>query len=264
MASAAYLYIFWGKDMRKLLAILLIICMLATALVACNDKDKDEGKSNDGNGTTSSDDISSDKNQDNTDGNNAGNNGENSDNSSNNDEKTPIKDSEGLSYELNEDEIGYTVVGIGTYTYTELDIPTTYNGLPVTSIDKFAFRDCTKLTSITIPNSVTSIGEDAFMSCSRLSSIIIPDSVTSIGNYAFYSCTRLTSIEIPNSVTSIGRTAFSGCSKLTNVTFENPNGWMLISGNSGEISISSGDLSNKSTAAEYLISTYFYYPWKRS
>ena len=171
MASAAYLYIFWGKDMRKLLAILLIICMLATALVACNDKDKDEGKSNDGNGTTSSDDISSDKNQDNTDGNNVGNNGENSDNSSNNDEKTPIKDSEGLSYELNEDGIGYTVVGIGTYTYTELDIPTTYNGLPVTSIGKFAFRDCTKLTSITIPNSVTSIGEDAFERCIGLASV---------------------------------------------------------------------------------------------
>ena len=88
----------------------------------------------------------------------------------------------------------------------------TYNGTTysVTSIGSEAFRDCTGLTSITIPNSVTSIGDFAFFGCKGLISITIPNSVTEIGNNAFSRCTRLRlrSIAIPNSVTEIGNDAF--------------------------------------------------------
>ena len=74
----------------------------------------------------------------------------------------------------------------------------------VTSIGNNAFQDCSRLTSITIPNSVTSIGEWAFYSCSGLTSVTIGNSVTSIGEFAFFGCSGLTSVTIPNSVTSIG------------------------------------------------------------
>ena len=95
---------------------------------------------------------------------------------------------------------------------------TTYS---VTSIGDGAFRNCSSLTSVTIPNSVTSIGDGAFSGCSSLTSVTIPYSVTSIGDYAFQGCSSLTSVTIPNSVTSIGDYAFCYCSALTSVTIPN-------------------------------------------
>ena len=122
-----------------------------------------------------------------------------------------------LTFTLNGDGTEYSVSDCLGTASGSLDIPSTYNGLPVTSIGDFAFQFCSSLTSVTIPNSVTSIGNYAFESCSSLTSITIPDSVTSIGNRAFYGCSSLTSITIPNSVTSIGVGAFAACSSLTSI-----------------------------------------------
>ena len=88
----------------------------------------------------------------------------------------------------------------------------------VTSIGYKAFRACSTLRSIEIPNSVTSIGNRAFC-LSSLQSVIIPNSVTSIAEYAFYECNLLQSINIPSGVTSIGQYAFSYCNSLETVTF---------------------------------------------
>ena len=98
-----------------------------------------------------------------------------------------------------------------------------YNGTTysVTSIRNYAFKYCSGLTSVTIPNSVSYIEDWAFSYCSGLTSVTIPNSVTSIVRRTFEGCSGLTSITIPNSVTSIGDNAFNGCSGLTSVTIGN-------------------------------------------
>ena len=118
----------------------------------------------------------------------------------------------------------------------------TYNGkvYSVTSIGGSAFRNCTQLTSITIPSSINYIVAEIFcpfrdcsglktlnynaVSCtgpssssdrwfidSPLTSLTIGDGVKSIPAYLAYNQTGITSLTIPGSVTSIGDSAFSGC-----------------------------------------------------
>lgn len=66
----------------------------------------------------------------------------------------------------------------------------TYNGdgqtYTVISIGSSAFRDCSGLTSITIPNSVKSIGESAFKDCPELTDVYCyAENVPSTGSNAF-------------------------------------------------------------------------------
>jgi len=114
----------------------------------------------------------------------------------------------------------FNIVNISAFkdctSLTSVTIPNT-----VTSIGIQAFRGCTNLPDITIPNTVTSIGNSAFSGCTNLTSVIIPDSVTSIGGGVFGQCASLASVTLPNNVTSIGQSAFSGCTNLPDITIPN-------------------------------------------
>ena len=85
-------------------------------------------------------------------------------------------------------------------------------------IGAYAFKNCSDLTSLTLPSSVTRIGDYAFYNCSGLTSLTIPSSVTSIGMSAFEYCSSLTSLTLSSGVTSIGMSAFENCSSLTSLT----------------------------------------------
>ena len=104
---------------------------------------------------------------------------------------------------------------------------------------RYAFTNCTSLTSVSIPKSVTYIGDGAFLGCSNLASVDIPESVTYIGSSAFGGTKWLEKnqllianhilfdanpelcqgeLTIPEDVTYIGDGAFYGCTNLSTVT----------------------------------------------
>lgn len=63
-------------------------------------------------------------------------------------------------------------------------------------------------TKIVVESGVTSVGAYAFSGLTKLTSVTLSDTLKTIGYRAFRSCTGLTSIEIPNSVTEIAAVAF--------------------------------------------------------
>ena len=85
------------------------------------------------------------------------------------------------------------------------------------------FRDCTALTSVTIPNTVEEIDDSAFKNCTSLNSIVIPDSVEEIGDQAFFGCVSLSSITLPKKLKEIDKMTFSECAMLSYVFDENNN-----------------------------------------
>jgi uncharacterized repeat protein (TIGR02543 family) len=132
----------------------------------------------------------------------------------------------------------------------KLSIPSQIGDYPVTSIGNYTFSYCTRLTSVTIPDSVTSIGEEAFSECNNLKSVAIGSGMMHFGPRVFLYCTELESfsvasgnpayksvdgflltkdgktlvhgvngdVSIPDGVTSIGGEAFYGRTGLTSVT----------------------------------------------
>ncbi|MBO5815710.1 MAG: leucine-rich repeat protein [Bacteroidales bacterium] len=113
---------------------------------------------------------------------------------------------------------GVTSIEYGAFAVsklTRITIPDT-----VTEIKQQAFSDCYSLQSITIPNSVNVIGDHAFMYCDRLSEVDLGNGVEIISESAFYECARLERITIPESVSEIGDYAFFHCSSLSVVNIQ--------------------------------------------
>ena len=99
----------------------------------------------------------------------------------------------------------------------------------VIAIGENAFRNCTNLTKVSIPTTVTTIGDKAFYDCSSLTELTIPEGVTTIGQRTFYGCKNLTKVTIPESVTSIGEKAFEGTKCFSGITHKATNNSVTVS-----------------------------------
>lgn len=114
----------------------------------------------------------------------------------------------------------------------------------VTNVGGKKFKDCTKLTTVSIPSTVTSIGNDSFYN-SGITSVTLPENLTSLGAQAFYNCqsltgdiviprgvtkitelytfakTKITSVTFHDGMTALGNSSFSDCTELTSVVIPN-------------------------------------------
>ena len=91
-----------------------------------------------------------------------------------------------LSWDIEGEEV--TITRCDTALSGVCEIPAELEGLPVTKIGEGAFRNCTDLTEIIIPEGVTEIGCEAFTGCYGLDSITFPTTLSYVGENAFWEC----------------------------------------------------------------------------
>mgnify|MGYP000151914030 FL=1 len=80
------------------------------------------------------------------------------------------------------------------------------------TLPELAFKDCTALQEVTLPDGVQVIGEYAFIRCAALTTVNLSQ-VTQIDESAFRGCTSLKTLTLDN-VAAIGLDAFYGCTGL--------------------------------------------------
>lgn len=168
---------------------------------------------------------------------------------SNNTYSFSAKNDQGITiyYNYINDNKELEVVRNGVYTYTDYSniiIPeeVTYMGRTrkVTSIAEYTFKNCKKLSSISIPRGIKAIGKSAFADCFGLRKVIIKDiaawcdidfqddSFSSSANPVYYAHhlysdenTEIKELVIPNGVTIIKNYAFYNCYGITSVKIPN-------------------------------------------
>ena len=122
----------------------------------------------------------------------------------------------------------YTVTTIGKYAFATLndryqnpvyntDLESVILPGSIQTIERYAFIDCTKLSSLTtwnqdtsIPNGITTIAEQTFDSCTSLGNFTFPNTITSIESGAFSLCTSLSNVTLPKDLVQVQDGAFHG------------------------------------------------------
>ncbi len=141
-----------------------------------------------------------------------------------------IGEAEGLfeEHKESEAELEYTLQLDGTYWVTDCSpvnvesvvVPATYEGAAVSGIGEEAFKNCSWLTSVTLPEGIKTIQANAFQNCIALNIINFPSTITTIEGAAFRSCFSLQSVDLSKTkLAELPSQVFSGCISLQEVKF---------------------------------------------
>ncbi len=124
-----------------------------------------------------------------------------------------------FSYKLNEDGTGAILTSyIGEDS--EVVFPSSVNDdIPVIEIDTGMCADNPKLVNITIPGSIKKIGNNAFARCPKLKTVVLEEGVENIGMCSFGGCPELTDVRIPDSLIKVDVAGFAYCAALEEIAF---------------------------------------------
>lgn len=111
----------------------------------------------------------------------------------------------------------YTVAYIGQDAFSGSAITSVNILAPVNLISEQAFKDCTALREVTLPESVTTFAASAFEGCAALQPFTIHEGVTLISEAAFAG-TSWTELYLPSTLTEIKSRAFADNAAITSVT----------------------------------------------
>ena len=112
----------------------------------------------------------------------------------------------------------YTTYESGKYISANSNKYAILIGLTDTTKDTYTINEATEI-----------IANNVFSDCSKLTSIAIPDSVYTVCAYAFDGCSALTTVEIGKNVNSFGKNAFRDCSSISDVKISSIDNWFNIS-----------------------------------
>ena len=120
--------------------------------------------------------------------------------------------------ELN-DGSGYLVEGRIALAEGKIVVPSEVDGKPVVGCTEYGFKNCTKITSIILPDTITSYGDimhDPFANCTNLRRVKFSRGATIVSG--FEGCEMLKEVAFPDEVVSVAG-IFKNCKNLTKVTF---------------------------------------------
>lgn len=127
----------------------------------------------------------------------------------------------GITYQIEGGEV--TLTGYTSSLPTNLTIPSTIAGYPVTTIGYGAFEDCSRLRSVVIPDSVIELGTYAFAWCPFLHTVTVGDGVTNT-SYGTFSYSGVSTVTFGKGLRDFSDYTFMSCGSLTdvNVAADNP------------------------------------------
>lgn len=120
----------------------------------------------------------------------------------------------------------------------------------VRDINEWAFRDQSRVLSVSLPEGLTQVQMYLFDGCTSLQSLSLPKSLKSIQYAAFKDCSSLASLSIPAATEKISEGAFEGCTGVTSfhVDEANPNysseGTVLFNKNKNKIIYALGHIED--------------------
>ena len=102
----------------------------------------------------------------------------------------------------------------------------------IEEISAYAFKDCERISALSIPATTSKVGDRAFSGCRAIRTVTLAEGGVAIafGDFVFSGCAQLTSISLPATVTEFDGSVFEGCKNITTIEVHEDNPALVAEG----------------------------------